>query len=109
MNLVKIQDIKLALQRTYSQNRDRLKDFEIKFIVTKGETLWGGMDWEDRIGIYTLLYTKSVCNQDLLYSSGKSSKYSIITYMRKESEKEYICIQVQLIHFALHLKLIQIL
>ena len=27
-------------------------------------------------------------NKDLLYSTGNSSQYSVITYMRKESEKE---------------------
>ena len=27
-------------------------------------------------------------NKDLLYSTGNSTQYSVITYMRKESEKE---------------------
>ena len=37
-------------------------------MVTKGETLWGGMDWEAGIGVYTLPYTKSIENKDLLCS-----------------------------------------
>lgn len=31
-------------------------------------------------------------NKDLLYSSGKSTQYSVVTYMGKESEKEYVYI-----------------
>ena len=29
---------------------------------------------------------------DLLYSTGNSTQYSVITYMGKESEKERMCI-----------------
>ena len=50
-------------KRTYSQNRNRLKDFENirfgKLRVTKGE-MYGGMDWDVRIGIYTLLYVYKI-------------------------------------------------
>lgn len=35
-----------------------------------GETLRGGINWEVAIGPDTLLCTKSVSNQDLLYSTG---------------------------------------
>ena len=59
-------------------------------MVTKGETLEGGMDWEIGIGIYTLLYTKSIGNKDLLYSSGKSIQYFAIVYMGTEYEKEWL-------------------
>ena len=38
--------------------------------------------------MYTLLYLKWITNKDLLYSTGNSPQYSVITYMRKESEKE---------------------
>ena len=48
----------------------------------------GGMDLEVGIGIYMLLYTKLVGNNDLLYSLGKSIQCSVIIYMGKESEKE---------------------
>ena len=37
----------------------------------------------------------------------KSTQYSVITYMGKESEKEWIYVYVQLNHFAAHLKLTQ--
>ena len=55
--------------------------------MTEGETLREGMDWEVGIGIYTLLYTKSMGNKSLLYSRGKSIQYSVIAYMGNESEK----------------------
>ena len=51
------------------QNRNRLKDFKTKLTVIKGEMLEGEMDWESEISIYTLLYTKSFGNKDLLCSS----------------------------------------
>ena len=73
---------------TYSQNRNRLKDFEIKLMVTKEETLGGGINCKVRIGIYTLLYTKSKSIKDLLYNTGKSMQYSVTAYLGKESKKE---------------------
>ena len=42
--------------------------------------------------LYTLLYIKQVINKDLLYSTGNSTQYSVITYMGKESDKEWICV-----------------
>ena len=33
-------------------------------------------------------------NKDLLYSTGNSTQYSVITYMGKESEKEWIHVHV---------------
>ena len=38
------------------QNRNRLKDFETKVMVTNGETLGGWIKWEVGIDIYTLLH-----------------------------------------------------
>ena len=46
-------------------------------------------------------------NKDLLYSTGKSSQYSVVTYKGKESEKKVIYVFVKIIHVAVHLKLIQ--
>ena len=37
---------------------------------------------------YTLLYIKEITNKDPLHSTGNSTQYFAITYMRKESEKE---------------------
>ena len=50
------------------------------------------------INIYRLLYTKWISNRDLLNSIGNYIQSLVITYIRKESEKEdayvyiYICI-----------------
>ena len=41
------------IQKTYSQNGNRLKNFETKLTVAKGETLEGGIDGEAGIDIYT--------------------------------------------------------
>ena len=63
-----------------------------KLMVIKGET-WGEVkNQEMGINIYTLLYIKQITNKYLLYITGKSTQYSVITYMGKESEKEYIYI-----------------
>ena len=49
---------------------------------------WGGINQELGVNTHTLLYIKQITNKDLLYSTGKSTQYSVITYMRKESKKE---------------------
>ena len=33
---------------------------------------------------------KIILNKDLLYGTGKSTRYSVITFKRKESEKEWL-------------------
>ena len=43
----------------------------------------------------------------MLYSTRNSTQYSVITYMRKESEKEYIYVYGKLSYFAVCLKLTQ--
>ena len=73
---------------TYLQNRNRVTDAENKLMVTKGE-VGGGINWE--IGIDTLLYTT---NKKLLYSTGSSTQYSVMTYMGIESKKEWIYVYV---------------
>ena len=55
-------------------------------MVTKGETVGGGIIYEDGINIYILQKTD---NKDLPYSTGKSTQYSVITYMGKKNE--YMC------------------
>ena len=53
-----------------------------------------GINWEIGIDIFTLLYLEWMISKDLLYSIGKSTQYSVVTYMGKESEKEWICVYV---------------
>ena len=52
------------------------------------------LDMEIGIDIYTLLYIKWVTNENLLYSTGNSSQYPVMTYMGKESKKEQIYVYV---------------
>ena len=44
------------------------------------------------IATYTLLYMEWMGNRDLLYSKGNSTQYSVIIYIGKESEKEWMYI-----------------
>ena len=53
-----------------------------------------GMNWETGIDIYTLLCIKQIINKELPYSKGKSTQYSVMTRMEKESKKEGIDGQV---------------
>ena len=48
----------------------------------------GGINQEVGIKIYTLLYIKQIINKDLVYSTGNSTQYSVITDMGKDSDKE---------------------
>ena len=55
----------------------------------------GGMDklenWARHI--YTVIY-KNITNKDLLYRMWNSAQYSVMTYMRRESKKEWIYVHV---------------
>ena len=51
------------------------------------------MDWGFRTGTCTLLHMEWMVNQDLLYCTGNSTQYSVITYVGKESDKEWIYVQ----------------
>ena len=56
-------------------------------MVTKG---WGGevgINWEVENDIFTLIYIKQITNKNLLYSTGNSAQYSVMTYIRIESKK----------------------
>ena len=66
---------------------------------------WRRINWETGIGTYTLLYIKEITNKDLLYSTGNSTRYYVMTYMGKESTKQWI--YVQLIHSVVDQKVIQ--
>ena len=46
-------------------------------MITTGQELRGGIDWEFGIDMYTQLYLKYIAGRDLLYSSKNSARYSI--------------------------------
>ena len=60
-------------------------------MVTKGETWWGRINQKLGMNIHThAANARQISSKDLLYSTGKSTLRSVITYIRKESEKEYL-------------------
>ena len=65
-----------------------------KQLMIKGERSQGRMDWGFGIGICILLYMEWMVNGDLLYNTGSSVQYSVITCWEKEFEKEwiYVCV-----------------
>ena len=75
------------------QNRNRLTDFE-KLMVTKGDGPGWGMDRGVGIGLCTLRYMERLTNGDLLYSTESSTQYSVIIYVGKESEREWMCVYI---------------
>ena len=64
----KTEERKKGRKETYSQNRNRLKDFENKPIVTR--SVVAGIHREVGGGIYTLLYTKLISNQNYYIALG---------------------------------------
>ena len=47
--------------------------------------MWeGGINGELEMNTPTLPYVRQTTNKDLFYSTGNSTQYSAITYMRKE-------------------------
>jgi len=76
------------------QNRNRLTDFE-KPRVTKGDR-WGGgreglgvWDWPAQTEVYGM-----IGQRHLLYSAENSTQYSVIIYMGKESDREWIRVYI---------------
>ena len=63
----------------FTKQKSRLTVLENEFMVTGGKGGGGGIDWEFGIDMYTLLYLKSITNEELLHSTGNSAQYSVIT------------------------------
>ena len=61
---------------------------------TTHQKIMRGINWETGIDIYTPPYIKQITNKDLLYSTGNSAQYSVMTYMGKESKNEWIFVYV---------------
>ena len=71
-------------KRTYLQTRSRVMDVKNKLMVTRISK--GGINGETGIDIYILLYIQQITN-NFLSSTGKSTQYSTMAYMGKESKK----------------------
>ena len=52
------------------------------------------MDWGFEMVICTLWCMENLANGDLLYSTGYSAQDSVIIYVGKESEREWMCVYV---------------
>ena len=65
--------------------------------LAPGASFWSSTSTD----FYSLVLQKK---KDLLYSTGNSTQYSVITYMEKESEKEYMCVYVSRHHLVLQQK-----
>ena len=83
-------------KQTYLQNRNRRTDIENQLTVTKKERgQWGrGIYQKLGMNLHTLQYIRQIPNKDLLYGTGNSTQYSVMTCMRKEfkkSEYVYMC------------------
>ena len=61
-----------------------------ELVVTRRESLKGGIDWEFGFDTYILLYLKQVTNKGRLHCTGNSAQYSGITLKGKEFEKGYL-------------------
>jgi len=48
------------------------------------------INWETGSNIYTCLYRNEINSKDLLLSTGNYAQYFLITYIVKESGREYI-------------------
>ena len=55
---------------------------------------WRGINWEIVMYISTVIYIKKITNKDLLYSTVNFTQYSMMTYMGKDSNTEwiYVCV-----------------
>lgn len=82
-------DLKSDTNGEHLQDRNRHTDIKTNWLLMgKGE----GRNLKLGINRCTLLYKKQITNKDPLYSTGDHTKYLVMTYDGKESEKE--CIQI---------------
>ena len=78
--------------------RNTMHQYFLKNFVTETYgyqcKVWG-MNWETGIDGYTLLCVKQITSKSLLYGTGNSAQYCLMTYMGKESKKRvHICVCV---------------
>ena len=76
----------------FAKQKHTHTDFRIKFRVIKGKTSGGGINQEFGINMYTLLYLKYITTTYCI--TQETTQYSVITYMEKQSEKEWIYVYV---------------
>ena len=72
-----------------------------------GTGVWGGIVREFGMGLYILLYLKSITNKDLLYSTQNAAQCYVTAWMGEEFGGEWVHAYVGLSPSAVHLKLSQ--
>ena len=58
--------------------------------LPKGKHWERGEKWEVGLDIYTLPQMEWMSSKDLLHRTRYSTQYSVVTYMGKESEKQWV-------------------
>jgi len=66
---------------------------------------WRGIYRGFGTGTCTLRYMKWLANGNILYSTDNSTQYSVIIYVGRESEREWICVYVWPNHFVVQQKI----
>ena len=74
-----------ATTKTQQSQKEKGKKEQLQGVREK----FGG--WDD---IYTLIYIKLITNKDLLFSTGNSAQYSVMTDMEKDPKRVDICLCV---------------
>ena len=87
------------------QNREKLKDLETKLYLPNRKWGGGGINQEVGINICTLMYIKQVGNKDLLYSTEKSTLYSMMLLQMALFHFQWVrvhCIYVPHLLYPIH-------
>ena len=92
-NLKKKRDTNELICRTQTDSQTLKTNIWFPKKSGGGKDGWGICEWH----MDTLVYGIT----DLLYSTENSIQYSVIIYMGKKSEKEWMCVHVYLNHFVI--------
>ena len=82
--------VAISFSRRSSRPRDRTC---VSRVVDRRLTVWttremcGEINLGPEINMHTLLHLKCITNEDLLCSTGNSTQFFVITFMKKETEK----------------------
>ena len=72
-------NLKKMIQTSIFTKQKQTHRLREQLMVTRKKEWRGRIDWEFGIDMYTLLYLKWITNMDVLYSTGNSAQYSVIT------------------------------
>ena len=88
-------NLKKVYEGTYLQYRKRLNRLRKQtYDYQRGQVVGEGWTRGFGIGIFALRYMELLAIGDMLYITEKYTQYSVIIYVGKESEREWICVHV---------------